>query len=97
MITVISGKDATENGSASASSSVVDEREDALSRDAQFGRGVVGDVGACGSPDGRMSYTLDQLKGNDSPWFTDVRNVEEAQDAAQKTQAQDLSRKPERE
>lgn len=89
-ITVISGKESAENGSASASSSVVNKRQNSLSGDAQFRRSVVGDVGASGGPDGRVSHTLNQLKGNNAPGFLDVGNVEEAQNAAQQTQTQHL-------
>lgn len=89
-ITVISGKESAENGSASASGSVMNKRQNSLSGDAQFRRSVVGDVGASGGPDGRVSHTLNQLKGDDAPGFLDVGNVEEAQDAAQQTQTQHL-------
>ena len=88
--TIISRKDAAENGAASTPGSVVDEREDALGRNAQFRRSVVSDVGASGRPDGGVSHTLDQLERNHSPRFADVRNVEEAQDAAQQTKTQHL-------
>jgi hypothetical protein len=88
--TVISGKESTENGSASASSSVVNKRQNSLSGNAQFRWCIVGDVGASGGPDGGVSHTLDQFEWNDAPGFADVGNVKETQDAAEQTQTQHL-------
>ena len=87
---VTSRKDATKYGTASTTSSIVNERQDSLGGRAQFGWCIVGDVRASSSPNGRMSHTLDQLEGNHAPRFANVRNVEEAQHIAQQTQGKNL-------
>lgn len=54
-------------------------------------RRVVGDVRAASGPHGRVGDALDQFEGDDAPRRSDPRNVQESNDVAAQSQAQDLS------